>query len=80
LNPLRIASAMTHVGHHGVSLWGEEDGFFYDSLHLPDGQIIPLKVRSLVGLMPLRAVVILDTEALEAYPDLHRRTPWFFEN
>ena len=77
---LRIAQAMTRSGHHGVSLWDEADEFFYDTLHLPDGQIIPLKVRSLVGLMPLLAVETLDAEVLEAHPDFHRRMLWFFQN
>ena len=53
---LRIANAMTGNYRHGLSLWNEEDGFFYDALHLPDGRVIPFKVRSLVGLMPLLAV------------------------
>jgi Mannosylglycerate hydrolase MGH1-like glycoside hydrolase domain len=77
---LRIARAMTRAGHHGVSLWDEDDSFFYDTLHLPDGRTIPLRVRSLVGLMPLLAVETLDAEVLEAHPDFHRRMRWFFEN
>lgn len=77
---LRIAQAMTRKGHGGVSLWDEEDGFFYDVLHLPDGHYIPLKVRSLVGLMPLLAVETLEPDLLKRMPDFKRRMNWFFEN
>ena len=47
---------MNNIGGEGISLWDEEDEFFYDVLHLPDGTVPPLKVRSLVGLIPLLAV------------------------
>ena len=77
---LRIAQAMTGDYRGGLSLWDEEDGFFYDALHLPDGQAVRLKVRSLVGLMPLLAVETLDPELMEAMPDFTRRLNWFFEN
>ena len=77
---LRIARAMTAAYHGGQSLWNEEDGFFYDVLHLPDGGIVPLKVRSLVGLMPLLAVETLEHELVESLPDFKRRLNWFFDN
>ncbi len=77
---LRIAQAMTGDYRGGLSLWDEEDGFFYDALHLPDGQSVRLKVRSLVGLMPLLAVETLDPELMAAMPDFTRRLNWFFEN
>ena len=64
----------------GLSLWNEEDGFFYDALHLPDGRVIPLKVRSLVGLMPLLAVETLEHDLVESLPVFKRRMNWFFEN
>lgn len=67
---LRIASAMTE-------LWDEEDGFFYDALHLPDGKRHALKVRSLVGLLPLLAVETLEPDLLEAMPVFKRRMEWF---
>ena len=51
-----IAHAMNDIGGEGIELWDEEDGFFYDVLHMPDGAVMPLKVRSLVGLIPLFAV------------------------
>jgi hypothetical protein len=77
---LRIARAMTGDYRRGISLWSEEDGFFYDALHLPDGRIIPLKVRSLVGLMPLLAVETLEDDLVESLPDFKRRMNWFFKN
>ncbi len=77
---LRIARAMTNAYRGGVSLWNEEDGFFYDVLHLPDGRIVPLKVRSLVGLMPLLAVETIEHDLVESLPIFRRRLNWFFEN
>jgi hypothetical protein len=77
---LRIARAMTAAYHGGQSLWNEEDGFFYDVLHIPNGDIVPLKVRSLVGLMPLLAVETLEHELVENLPDFKRRLNWFFKN
>ncbi len=77
---LRIARAMTGDYRRGISLWNEEDGLFYDALHLPDGEIIPLKVRSLVGLMPLLAVETLEADLIESLPDFKRRMNWFFQN
>ncbi|MGD9150831.1 MAG: hypothetical protein PVG40_11095, partial [Desulfobacterales bacterium] len=71
---------MTDEYHGGISLWDEADGFFYDVLHLPGGEIVPLKVRSLVGLMPLLAVETLEHEQIESLPDFKRRLNWFFEN
>ena len=77
---LAIARAMTDCGGTGYSLWDPVDGFFYDALHLPDGRIIPLKVRSLVGLMPLIAVEILEPELLQQMDIFARRMHWFTEN
>ena len=77
---LRIARAMTDDYRGGLSLWNEEDGFFFDTLHMPDGSLIPLKVRSLVGLMPLLAVETLDHDLLERLPVFKRRLNWFFDN
>ena len=75
-----IADAMTHVGHDNVELWNEEDGFFYDVLHLPDGTQTPLKVRSMVGLIPLFAVETLESSMVEKLPDFKRRLEWFIDN
>jgi hypothetical protein len=77
---LRIARAMTDVCHGGKSLWDEADGFFYDVLHLPDGGYAKLKVRSLVGLMPLLVVETLESDLVNGMPDFKRRLNWFFEN
>ncbi len=75
-----IADAMTHVGHDNVELWNEEDGFFYDVLHLHDGTQKPLKVRSMVGLIPLFAVETLDSDMVQKLPDFKRRLEWFIDN
>jgi len=74
---LYIAKAMTHIGDDGVGLWNDEDGFFYDVLRFPNGQMTPLKVRSMVGLIPLYAVEIIEPEILERLPDFKRRLEWF---
>ena len=72
-----IAYAMNHRGEDGVEMWNEEDGFFYDVLHLSDGNQIPLKVRSMVGLIPLFAVGTLEPDLLDRLPDFKRRLEWF---
>ena len=77
---LYIAGAMNDIGGEGVALWDDEDGFFYDVLQFPDGGMARLKVRSLVGLMPLLAVETLDAELLEALPAFKRRLSWFLTN
>jgi hypothetical protein len=76
---LAIATALSQ-GFGGQGLWNEEDGFYYDVLHLPDGSLHPLKVRSLVGLMPLIAVEVFDAELLAQMPDFQRRMAWFLQN
>jgi Glycosyl hydrolase family 63 C-terminal domain len=73
---LRIASAMILPERKGYSLWNEEDGFFYDALHTHD-QIIPLKIRSLVGLVPILAVETIESKVLEGLPIYHQRMKWF---
>ena len=75
-----IAHAMSHRGHDGMGLWNEEDGFFYDVLRLPDGSHYPMKIRSMVGLIPLFAVETLDSELLDQLPGFKRRMQWFLEN
>src|SRR6266446_7878699 len=77
---IHIAHAMNHLGHDGIELWNEEDGFFYDVLHLQDGKHFPLKVRSMVGLIPLFAVETLDSEIVDELPGFKRRMQWFIEN
>ena len=77
---LHIAKAMTDVADTGKGLWDEEDGFYYDSLHVPSGEVIPMKVRSLVGLAPLFAVETIEPELLEKLPAFAARMDWITEN
>jgi hypothetical protein len=77
---IHIAHAMSHRGHNGTGLWNEEDGFFYDVLRLPDGNHFPMKIRSMVGLIPLFAVETLEPELLERLPGFKRRLEWFIDN
>ena len=77
---LYIAEAMTDIGGSGDGLWDEEDQFYYDKLHMPSGRLVPLKVRSLVGLSPLFAVETLDEDLLEKVPNFKARMDWFFQN
>ena len=65
---LYIANAMNHRGRRWTRNVGQEDGFFYDVLHLPNGERMPMKVRSMVGLIPLFAVETLEPELLERLP------------
>ncbi len=74
---LYIAGAMANIGGDGADLWDAHDEFFYDVLHLPQGERIPLKVRSMVGLIPLFAVETLDPELLEQVPEFKQRLEWF---
>ena len=67
---LWIAYAMDRLGEHHDEMWDEGDGFFYDLLRLPDGQAMRLKVRSLVGLLPLCASTVFDEDAATRYPKL----------
>jgi len=75
-----IAYAMNNLGDDGIALWDEADGFFYDVLHLSDGNHFPLKVRSMVGLIPLFAVETLEPELLARLPSFKRRLEWFIDN
>jgi hypothetical protein len=75
---LYIASAMNRLGDGG--LWDDEDGFFYDWLRMPDGRKVPLRVRSLVGLIPLFAVATLDSGAIDKMPGFKRRMIWFIKH
>nr|WP_294502995.1 glucosidase [uncultured Rhodopila sp.] len=76
---LQIAEAMSNVGDAGIGLWDDEDKFFHDVLHLPDDSMVPLKVRSMVGLIPLFAVETLEPELLDKVPDFKRRLEWFLQ-
>jgi hypothetical protein len=74
-----IASATLHAGGN-TGMWDEEDGFFYDVLQLPNGHAQRLKVRSMVGLLPLCAVTIFEGGLLTKYPDLGKRLAGFLKN
>lgn len=73
----RISTAMADNKKEGHGLWDEEDGFFYDLLHFPDGGTLPLKVRSIVGLLPLFAVETLEPESFKKVPVFEKRLEWF---
>ncbi len=75
---LYISSAMNRLGDAG--LWDEDDGFYYDRLRLPDNRAIPMKVRSMVGLIPLFAVDTLEPYLIERLPGFRHRMEWFIEN
>jgi len=77
---LYIANAINHLGGNGVGMWNEEDGFFYDVLRTPDSGDIPLKIRSMVGLIPLYAIETLDSDIVDRLPGFKRRLDWFVEN
>jgi hypothetical protein len=74
---LHIAEAMNNIGEEGIGLWCDKDEFYYDALNLPNGEMTPLKVRSMVGLIPLFAVETLDQELLEELPEFAGRLKWF---
>lgn len=73
---LWIASSMTHLGGD-AGMWDDEDGFFYDVLRLPNGHAQRLKVRSMVGLLPLCAATTFEGAVLAKYPELRERLHWF---
>lgn len=77
---LHIASAMNNLGKEHISLWDEVDQFYYDVLHTPDNNARLLKIRSMVGLIPLFAVEVLDEELLSKLPDFKRRVEWVLKN
>ena len=77
---LGIAAAMNNLGGQGIGLWNEEDEFYYDVLHTPGGRYLPLKVRSLVGLMPLLAVETIQWQLIEALPGFKARLEWYLAN
>jgi hypothetical protein len=75
---LWIASAMIHIGQD-TGMWDEEDGFFYDVLRLPDGSARRLKIRSMVGLLPLCAATTIEWDHRQKYPEINQRFQWFLE-
>jgi mannosylglycerate hydrolase MGH1-like protein len=77
---LYIAEAMSNIGGEGIGLWDETDEFYYDVLHLPDGERIPLRLRSMVGLIPLFAVEVLDGSVFTRLPSFTARLRWFLDH
>ena len=77
---LYIADAMNKIGEMEASLWDEADGFYYDILHLPSDEQIELKLRSMVGLIPLFAVESLEPATLKQLPNFKKRLDWFIKN
>ena len=75
---LFIAEAMTMAG--GIGLWDEQDQFYYDVLHLPDQETIPLRVRTIVGLIPLFAVEVIGSRAFKALPEFSERLQYFLKD
>jgi hypothetical protein len=76
---LWIASAMDNLSLHGIKLWDQEDGIHYDVLRFPDGNGVRLKVRSLVGLLPLAATTVLPADLRERLPRFFEEAQWFLE-
>jgi hypothetical protein len=75
-----IARAMNNLGGEGISLWDEEDGFYYDILHFPGDRYVPIKLRSMVGIIPLFAAGILESQHIDQLPGFKSRMQWFLEN
>ena len=77
---LSIAGAINGVGENSLGLWDEADQFYYDHLNLPDGENLPLKVQSVVGLIPLLAVQTIEADALKHAPDFAGRMEWYLKH
>jgi hypothetical protein len=77
---LYIAGALANIGSDNMGLWDDDDQFFYDVLKLPGNGSVKMKVRSMVGLIPLFAVEVLDHEILDILPEFASRLQWFLNN
>src|SRR5919106_4625321 len=77
---LHIVEAMNNIGDEGIGLWCDKDECYYDVLNLPDGRMEPLKVRSMVGLIPLFAVETLEPDLLDQLPGFKERLKWYLKN
>ncbi len=75
-----IAYAVQRPDDPPMGLWDDQDGFFYDELHAPDGRQIPIRARTAVGLLPLTAVVTGDSALIDRFPAFKRRMQWFIEH
>ena len=76
---LYIARAMSDIAGQGIGLWDEQDNFYYSVLSLPNGQNAPIRIRSVVGLIPLFAVEVIEQELLDLMPHFKSRLNWFLE-
>jgi hypothetical protein len=74
---LRIGAAMDRLGEHADEMWDDADGFFYDVLRLPNGEATRIRIRSVVGLLPLCATTVVAGEAIRRLPGLLDRAKWF---
>ncbi len=74
---LFIAGAMVNIAGKGIDLWNEEDEFFYDVFHLSDDTERQIRIRSMVGLIPLFAVEVLEPEIVNSLPEFAKRVNWF---
>jgi len=77
---LTIAQAMSSMGSGNHGLWDDQDEFYYDTVRMPGDVSIRLKIRSMVGLLPLFAVEVIDDELLHKLPDFAKRLNWLFDN
>jgi len=77
---LLIAHAMNHIAGADVSLWDEEDGFYYDVMRRPGSRSVPVRVRSMVGLIPLFAATTLEPGVVQRFGAFWRRAHWLLEN
>jgi hypothetical protein len=75
-----IVHAMNDMGGHGLCLWDNHDGFYYDVLHLPNEMHYSMRVRSMVGLIPLLAVETLEPEMVRNLTGFNKRMEWFVQN
>jgi hypothetical protein len=75
-----ISRAMNDMAGEGIELWDAQDGFFYDVILLPDGGTLPLRARTIVGLVPLVAVMTLEPAVMSRLPTFARRMMWFLRN
>ncbi len=77
---LSIAAAMNNLGGKGIGLWDDEDEFYYDVLHMPGGRYFRVRVRSLIGLMPLLAIETIEPALLDTLPGFKDRLEWYLIN
>ncbi|MBL7107066.1 MAG: glucosidase [Phycisphaerae bacterium] len=75
---IQICDAVNNLG--GTGLWDEQDGFYYDQIQIDGDEPVNLKVRSLVGLLPLIAVTVLEKDTIDKLPGFKKRFEWFLEN